>query len=103
MSKKVSISTAERVKNLPPYLFAVIDGMKAVALKKGVDLIDMSIGDPDTPTLKQIVEAMRKAVKNPAHHKYPSYTGMLSFRQAVANWYRKRFNRSKKERSIEDT
>ena len=91
MSKKISISTAERVKNLPPYLFAVIDGMKSSALKKGVDLIDMSIGDPDTPTPGKIVEAMRKAVKNPAHHQYPSYTGMLSFRKSVAGWYRKRF------------
>ena len=92
MSKKVSITTAERVKNLPPYLFAVIDGMKTSALKKGVDLIDMSIGDPDTPTPKHIVEAMRKAVKKPEHHKYPSYIGMMSFRQAVADWYKKRFN-----------
>lgn len=92
MSKKVSIEPARRVKDLPPYLFATIDKMKEKALSKGVDLIDLSIGDPDTPTPKHIVEAMRKAVKNPAHHQYPSYAGMLSFRQAVADWYKKRFN-----------
>lgn len=92
MRKKVSIIAAERVKNLPPYLFAVIDDMKAAALKKGVDLIDMSIGDPDTPTPRHIVASMRHAVQNPEHHKYPSYKGMLSFRKAVAGWYQKRFN-----------
>ncbi|MEN8262996.1 MAG: LL-diaminopimelate aminotransferase [Nitrospirota bacterium] len=92
MSKKVTIEPARRVKDLPPYLFATIDKMKEKALSKGVDLIDLSIGDPDTPTPKHIVEAMRKAVQNPAHHQYPSYAGMLSFRQAVADWYKKRFN-----------
>ena len=92
MRNKISIELAGRVKNLPPYLFAAIDKMKQEALKKGVDLIDLSIGDPDTPTPKNIIERMRKAVKNPAHHQYPSYSGMLSFRQAVADWYKKRFN-----------
>jgi LL-diaminopimelate aminotransferase len=92
LSKKISIEPASRVRDLPPYLFATIDKMKEKALAKGVDLIDLSIGDPDTPTPKHIIEAMQKAVKNPAHHQYPSYAGMLSFRKAVAAWYRKRFN-----------
>ena len=92
MRNKISIDLAGRVKDLPPYLFATIDKMKQEALSKGVDLIDISIGDPDTPTPRHIVESMRKAVKNPVHHQYPSYSGMLSFRQAVADWYRKRFN-----------
>lgn len=92
MRKKISVALSGRVKNLPSYLFAAIDKMKQEALGKGVDLIDLSIGDPDTPTPGNIIERMRKAVKNPAHHQYPSYSGMLSFRQAVAGWYRKRFN-----------
>jgi LL-diaminopimelate aminotransferase len=92
LSKKISIELAKRVKHLPPYLFAAIDKMKQEAVKKGVDLIDFSIGDPDIPTPKHIVERMKKAVENPAHHRYPSYEGMLSFRQAVADWYKKRFN-----------
>jgi LL-diaminopimelate aminotransferase len=89
--RKISIEPANRVKDLPPYLFATIDRMKEKAVAKGVDLIDLSVGDPDTPTPKHIVEAMRSAVRNPAHHRYPSYAGMLSFRQAVADWYKKRF------------
>jgi LL-diaminopimelate aminotransferase len=92
LSKKISVEPAKRVKDLPPYLFATIDKMKGKAVSRGIDLIDMSIGDPDIPTPKHIVESMRKAVKNPAHHQYPSYVGMLSFRQAVADWYKKRFN-----------
>jgi LL-diaminopimelate aminotransferase len=83
---------AHRVKNLPPYLFASIDKMKQEALSKGVDLIDLSIGDPDLPTPGHIVNALKQAVEKPMHHRYPSYEGMLSFRQAVANWYRSRFN-----------
>ena len=92
MRRKVSIKPADRVKDLPPYLFATIDKMKQDALQKGVDLIDLSIGDPDIPTPKNIVQRMKKAVENPGHHRYPSYAGMLSFRQAVAGWYKKRFN-----------
>ena len=66
--------------------------MKKQALKKGVDLIDLSIGDPDIPTPPPIVQAMKKAVEKPVHHRYPSYEGMLSFRQAVAKWYKRRFH-----------
>ena len=88
----ISVQLSDRVKNLPPYLFAAIDKMKQDALAKGIDLIDLSIGDPDIPTPAHIVEAMKKAVENPAHHRYPSYEGMLSYRDAVAGWYKKRFN-----------
>ena len=88
----ISVQLSDRVKNLPPYLFAAIDKMKQDALAKGIDLIDLSIGDPDIPTPKHIVDAMKKAVENSAHHRYPSYEGMLSYRDAVAGWYKKRFN-----------
>ncbi|MDW8066249.1 MAG: LL-diaminopimelate aminotransferase [Aquificaceae bacterium] len=83
---------SQRIKNLPPYLFAEIDRKKREKLSQGVDLIDLGVGDPDMPTPKPIVDAMKKAVEKPEHHKYPSYEGMLSFRQAVANWYKRRFD-----------
>ncbi len=83
---------ASRVKSLPPYLFASIDKMKQEAKAEGVDLIDMSIGDPDIPTPAHIVEAMKVAVGKPEHHRYPSYEGMLSFRESVSEWYKRRFN-----------
>ncbi len=88
----IKIELAERVKNLPPYLFAAIDKMKQEALAKGVDVVDLSIGDPDIPTPAHIVEAMKTAVGKAEHHRYPSYEGMLSYRQAVADWYKRRFN-----------
>jgi LL-diaminopimelate aminotransferase len=92
LKKKISFEPASRIKHLPPYLFASIDRMKQEAVKKGMDIIDLSIGDPDIPTPGPIVRAMKKAVENPVHHRYPSYEGMLSYREAVARWYKKRFN-----------
>lgn len=89
---KINIDMAERVRNLPPYLFATIDRMKREALSKGVDLIDLSIGDPDIPTPKNIVDRMKEAAQNPQNHHYPSYEGLLGFRIAIADWYKKRFN-----------
>ncbi len=82
---------AQRIKTLPPYLFAQIDQKKREKLQQGVDLIDLGVGDPDIPTPKAIVETMQRAVEKPEHHRYPSYEGMLSFRQAVADWYKRRF------------
>jgi LL-diaminopimelate aminotransferase len=81
---------AGRLRNLPPYLFERIDKMKQDALGKGVDLIDLSIGDPDMPTPEHIVEAMKTAVEKPENHRYPSSSGTLAFREAVAGWYKKR-------------
>lgn len=88
----MQIQYAERIRTLPPYLFAAIDQMKREALSKGADVIDLSIGDPDIPTPAHIVDAMKKAIENPEHHRYPSYEGMFSYRKAVSDWYRQRFN-----------
>lgn len=88
----MTFKLASRIQHLPPYLFASIDKMKHNALAKGIDLIDLSIGDPDIPTPSPIVNAMKKAVAKPVHHRYPSYEGMISYREAVAGWYKKRFN-----------
>ncbi|HLB69719.1 MAG TPA: LL-diaminopimelate aminotransferase [Candidatus Methanoperedens sp.] len=83
---------ADRINSLPPYLFATIDRAKQEAIRKGIDVINLSIGDPDLPTPRHIVEAMRNSVEKPERHRYPSYEGMLSFREAAANWYRKTMN-----------
>ena len=86
------VTYAERIKTLPPYLFAAIDDMKQRAMARGVDIINLGVGDPDLPTPAPIIERLREAAADPAHHQYPSYDGMLSFRIAVANWYKKRFH-----------
>jgi LL-diaminopimelate aminotransferase len=83
---------ADRIKHLPPYLFAAIDKAKQEARAKGVDVIDLSVGDPDLPTPSHIIEALNLAAKDPSNHQYPSYEGKLTFRRAVADWYKKTFN-----------
>ncbi len=82
---------AKRMDQLPPYLFARIDEMKAEKMRQGVDVIDLGVGDPDLPTPPHIVEALCTAARDPANHHYPSYAGMPGFRSAVADWYHTRF------------
>ncbi|MCP9446854.1 MAG: LL-diaminopimelate aminotransferase [Nitrospira sp.] len=86
------IEPATRIKTLPPYLFAAIDKMKQEAIARGVDIINLGIGDPDLPTPAPIIDSLAQAAKNPKHHQYPSYEGMLAFRAAVADWYKRRFH-----------
>jgi len=80
---------AKRLCRIPPYLFAELDALKAAT--RG-DIIDFGVGDPDLPTPKPIIQAMNRALKNPAHHRYPTYNGMAIARQAAAEWYERRFN-----------
>ncbi|MDE2484887.1 MAG: LL-diaminopimelate aminotransferase [candidate division NC10 bacterium] len=84
-------SVAQRLSKLPPYLFAEIDRLKQDAIRRGMDIINLGIGDPDLPTPSHIIARMQEASADPRNHQYPSYEGMLSFRQAVADWYSKRF------------
>src|SRR4249920_3230359 len=86
------LEIATRIKMFPSYLFAPIDKMKQAAIARGVDIINLGIGDPDLPTPIPIIESLAQAAKDPKHHQYPSYEGMLSFRNAVADWYKRRFN-----------
>src|SRR5512136_1343679 len=83
---------SDRMGSLPPYLFAQIDELKEAQLRRGVDVIDLGIGDPDLPTPPHIVEALCRAARDPANHHYPSYAGMKEFRDAVATWYSRRFH-----------
>ena len=77
--------------NLPPYLFAEIDRKKAIKVAQGVDVISLGIGDPDMPTPQRIVDAMAKAITNPKNHQYPAYAGSKPYREACAEWIRRRF------------
>ena len=88
----IAIRKAKRINELPPYLFAEIDRRKRAALARGVDLIDLGIGDPDIPTPSNVVEKLIECSSKPANHRYPNSSGMPEFRQAVADWYQRRFN-----------
>ena len=85
------VMAASRIEKIPPYLFARIDKKKREARSKGVDLVDLTTGDPDLPTPEHIVRRMQEATADPRNHRYPSYEGMFEFRKAVADWYMKRF------------
>ncbi len=88
----MDIKWAKRIEELPPYLFAEIDKKKNILIERGVDVIDLGVGDPDIPTPGHIIDALSSAAKDPANHVYPSYIGMMAFREAVSDWYKKRFN-----------
>jgi LL-diaminopimelate aminotransferase len=83
--------TAKRIEKLPPYLFAEIDRKVAEAKARGADIISFGVGDPDLPTPPHVIEALIEGAKDPATHRYPSYTGMPRFRESIANWYDRRF------------
>ena len=87
----ITIEKAKRIKELPIYLFTEIDRKKKEALARGVDLIDLGVGDPDIPTPPKIVEKLMEGASKPVNHRYPSSAGLLQYREAVAIWYQKRF------------
>lgn len=80
-----------RLTALPPYVFAWLDELKAAARARGVDLIDLGMGNPDQPTPRPIVEAIAAAYANPKNHGYPPFDGTPEFRQAVARFMKSRF------------
>jgi len=85
------IEKAKRLAQLPPYLFAELDKVKNDLRRKGRDIIDLGIGDPDLPSPPSVITKLYEAAKNPENHHYPPYEGLLSFRRAVSEWYGRRF------------
>jgi LL-diaminopimelate aminotransferase len=83
---------ADRIKRLPPYLFAEIERIIKEKKAQGIDLISLSIGDPDLPPPSFIIEALKEEVSNLKNHNYSFSQGEPDFREAVAEWYKKRFN-----------
>ncbi|MCG7845235.1 MAG: aminotransferase class I/II-fold pyridoxal phosphate-dependent enzyme [Methanomassiliicoccales archaeon] len=82
---------ANRLKMLPPYLFAEIEEKVNKKKKEGMDIIDFGIGDPDLPTPKPIIEFIQKELENPENHRYPSSSGEAETRLAISEWFKKRF------------
>ena len=82
--------TAQRILDMPPYMFAEIDRVKRRMREEGAKLLDFGIGDPDMPTPPFIVEKLCEAVRDPKNHRYPQYAGMREFRAAAADWCSRR-------------
>jgi LL-diaminopimelate aminotransferase len=88
----MTVEFADRVKRLPPYLFAEIEKVIKEKKAQGVDLIPLSIGDPDLPPPPFIIASLKEEVANLKNHNYSFSQGEPDFRQAVADWYKKRFH-----------
>lgn len=87
------VDCSEKLKKLPPYVFAVMKKLMKEAWEKKLDVIDLTMGNPDLPTPKHIVDRLVDTVVNhPNTHRYPQAKGMPKFRQAVCQWYKSRFN-----------
>jgi LL-diaminopimelate aminotransferase len=85
------VRTADRIADLPPYMFAELDRKIEAKRADGVDVISLGVGDPDHPTPRHIVEALQEAAEDAATHQYPSYWGLPALRKAIAEWYLTRF------------
>lgn len=82
---------SQRLQQLPPYLFAEIDKKKKAALAAGRDVINLGVGDPDTPTPEPIIRSLQKAVEVPAYHQYALDQGAPELRQSIADFCRRRY------------
>ncbi len=82
---------AKRLDKIPPYLFAEINRKRDELIAKGVDIINMGVGDPDIPTPNRLLQVMHGAIDDPSTHNYPPYQGTRQFRQATADWMASRF------------
>src|SRR4051795_1656576 len=89
--KKGLAAPSERLEAIPPYMFAELERRIEAKREEGIDVISLGIGDPDTPTFRYVVEAMREAVGDPSAQKYPTNRGRREFREAFADFYLQRF------------
>ena len=86
--------TAERLGKIPPYLFMTLRNKINAARAAGIDVISLAIGDPVEATPPSVIEALARAARDKANHRYPTDEewGMLAFREAVTRWYARRYN-----------
>jgi alanine-synthesizing transaminase len=81
-----------RIKRLPPYVFSIVDTLKLEARRRGEDIIDLGMGNPDIPTPKPIVDKLIEAVANPRNHRYSASKGIYKLRLAITNWYKRKYH-----------
>lgn len=80
-----------RIKRLPPYVFSSVNALKLEARRRGEDIIDFGMGNPDQPTPRHIVDKLIEAANNPRNHRYSASRGITKLRVAIADWYRRNF------------
>ncbi|WP_013321729.1 aspartate aminotransferase [Gloeothece verrucosa] len=84
-------SRADRLRALPPYVFARLDELKARAREQGLDLIDLGMGNPDGSAPQPVIDAAVTALAYPPNHGYPPFEGTASFRKAITCWYQRHY------------
>ncbi len=87
----MEIKYSKKIEQLPVYLFAEIDKLIKEQKSKGKEVISLGIGDPDLPTPEIIINALKKASEDKNNHQYPSYNGLLIFREKISEWFKKRY------------
>lgn len=80
-----------RIQRLPPYVFNIVNTMKSEARRRGEDIIDFGMGNPDLPTPAHIVDKLTTAARDPRNHRYSASRGITRLRSAITDWYRRRF------------
>lgn len=81
-----------RIKRLPPYVFAQVQALKLEARRRGEDIIDFGMGNPDHPTPPHVVEKLLEAAKNPKNHRYSASRGITKLRHAITAWYKRKYD-----------
>jgi len=81
-----------RIDRLPPYVFNVVNDLKASARRAGEDIIDLGMGNPDLATPTHIVDKLTEAAENPRNHRYSTSRGIPKLRKAIVDWYDRRYN-----------
>lgn len=87
----IDIKPSKRILNLPKYIFAQLAELKQQAISKGIDVIDISIGNPDGATPDPVVKVALEAIQNPINHGYPNFRGKPELRQAISDWMKRRY------------
>ena len=91
MSQQVRMLQSQRLQKIGAYLFADLDRKQDALRAKGVDVINLGVGDPDLPTPEHIIRALEDGARDPRSHRYPPYVGTAEFRKATAEWFEQRF------------
>jgi alanine-synthesizing transaminase len=82
----------QRIKRLPPYVFKIVDDLKLEARRRGEDIIDLGMGNPDLATPKPIIDKLTEAISNPRNHRYSASRGIYKLRLAITDWYKRNYN-----------
>ena len=82
----------QRIKRLPPYVFKIVDDLKLEARRRGEDIIDLGMGNPDLATPKPIIDKLTEAISNPRNHRYSASKGIYKLRLAITDWYKRKYN-----------